>query len=182
MNIKGITVLMILASLTLLTGGCGVEVEDTSLHEKLEPLQPLVGKTYKGVMQSSGSQKQMIDVMKYERALNGQAIRVLHSVNDGEYGGESLIFWDTAQKQITYFYFTSAGYFTRGTYSIKGNQFISHEIVTGTTTDLKEIKSTTELLINGNIEMTSEYLKGTRWESGERILYEESPSAKVIFK
>ena len=38
--------------------------------------------------------KPVVDVQRCELALNGQAVRVLHSIDDGEYGSESLVVWD----------------------------------------------------------------------------------------
>ncbi|MBN2056220.1 hypothetical protein JW905_14945 [bacterium] len=38
------------------------------------------------------------DVSRWERALNGPAIRILHSVNDSYYSGETLLFWDYTRK------------------------------------------------------------------------------------
>jgi hypothetical protein len=53
----------------------------------------LLAKTWKGALKSSEPDKlatanlpearPVVDVMRWERALNGKAIRVLHSINDG---------------------------------------------------------------------------------------------------
>lgn len=178
-SLQGLLVLIVsafVASLTLAQG------ETVTIHEKLKPLQPFIGKTYRGVFKNPKGNKPMIDVMRYERALNGQAIRVLHSVNDGEYGGESIIFWDTTQKQVVYYYFTTAGFFTHGAYTVEGNKFIAQEYVTGSTTDITQVKSISELSPDGKIKMTSSYLKGDVWEPGHEILYEESATSQVIFR
>ena len=36
----------------------------------------------------------MIDILSFERALNGNAVKVIHSVNNGEFGGETMIMWN----------------------------------------------------------------------------------------
>src|SRR6185369_10383278 len=62
--------------------------DQPSLKSHLEPFRPLIEKTWKGAFKNS--KKPTTDVMRWERALNGKAIRVLHSVNDGSYGGETI--------------------------------------------------------------------------------------------
>jgi hypothetical protein len=45
----------------------------------------------------------MFDVSHWERAMNGRAIRMLHSVNDGEYGGDCDVgFRETASLLVLY--------------------------------------------------------------------------------
>jgi len=61
--------------------------EEAKLESHLEPLRPLLDKTWKGPFKRSTPDKPVVDVMRWERALNGKAVRVLHSVNDGNYGG-----------------------------------------------------------------------------------------------
>ena len=62
----------------------------------------------------------MVDLALWERALNGKAVRVLHSINEGMYGGETLITWDAEKKTIVYHYFSTAGVQTRGTMKVEG--------------------------------------------------------------
>lgn len=46
-----------------------------------------------------------VDIQRWELALNGQAVRILHSINDGEYGGESLLVWDRDRRSLVFHYF-----------------------------------------------------------------------------
>src|SRR5215510_11921124 len=84
--------------------------EAPSLDPHLEPLRPLLQKTWKGSFKNSRPDKPTVDVMHWERALNGRAVRVLHSINDGSYGGETLFRWDELKQAVTYHYFTTAGF------------------------------------------------------------------------
>ncbi len=45
------------------------------LDANLEPLRPFLEKTYTGVFKSSTSEKPVVDVLRWERALNGKAVR-----------------------------------------------------------------------------------------------------------
>ena len=100
--------------------------ETGSLIEALEPFRPFLCKTWRGPFKDSKPDKPIIDVARWERALNGKAVRVLHSVNDGSYGGESIVRWDSGSKQITYHYFTTAGFMTSGTMTVTNGDRRAH--------------------------------------------------------
>jgi hypothetical protein len=153
-----------------------------SLIEQLLPFKPLLGKTWKGNIQEPGSQSTMIDVSHWERALNGRAIRVLHSINNGELGGETIIVWDPQKKGLVFFSFTTAGFFTQGTITAENNQFIGHEYVTGDQSGITEVKAIGDILPGGKLRSTAKYFKNGQWVDGHVIDYVEAPGAKVIFK
>ena len=68
--------------------------EINSLSEHLKPFERYIGKTFKGEFSNSTKEKPVFDISRWERILNGMAIKITHSVNDGEYGGVSIITWD----------------------------------------------------------------------------------------
>jgi hypothetical protein len=155
---------------------------DAALAKPLEPLAPLLGKTWKGTFKESTPEKPMHDVARWERALNGQAVRVLHSVNDGMYGGETLIIWDAARNSLVYYYFTTAGFHTTGTLAADGRKFTSREAVSGNAQGITEVESVTELLPDGTMRVTAAYLKDGQKVGGREVVYVEDPAARVIFK
>ena len=69
-------------------------------------------KTFKGEFSNSTPEKPIYDIIYYERVLNGNAIRAVHSVNNGEYGGESIVMWDAEKENLVSWYFTTAGFYT----------------------------------------------------------------------
>lgn len=156
--------------------------EKEKLHKQLEPLRGFLGKTWKGEFAKSTPEKPVIDISRWERALNGNAVRVLHSVNDGQYGGETLIMWDSKKQALVYFYFTTAGFRTSGEMTIKDDKVVSHETVTGAADGITEVRATSELRADGTLHSKSEYLKEGRWVPGHEVHYKESPDAKVVFK
>ena len=153
-----------------------------SLAEPLKPFAPLLGKTWKGEFKNSTPEKPLFDVSRWERALNGKAVRVLHSVNDGIYGGETLITWDAKKNTLAYWYFTTAGFRTEGTMKHEDGQFTAHEIVAGAAGGITEVKSTSKILPDGRLQVTAQYLKDGKWGDGREVIYKEAPEAKVIFK
>ena len=52
--------------------------EKPSLDEHLEPFRSVLGKTWKGHFKNSTPERPQVDVARWERALNGKAIRILH--------------------------------------------------------------------------------------------------------
>ncbi len=174
----------LLASALLLTvahAGDADKPKET-LDPKLEGFRPFIGKTWRGEMAGSTKEKPQVDVSRYERALNGQAIRSVHSINDGAYGGESMIFWDKDKQQVVYYYFTTAGFYTTGTMTLSNGKYVSFEKVTGSADGVTEVKGTGEVRPDGTLVTTSEYLKHGKWIPGHGAIYKEDPKAVVKFK
>ena len=103
--------------------------EDAMLIPPLADFAPFVGRTWTGEFADSTPENPKIDIMQIERALNGRALRILHSINHGDYGGESILYWDTQKEQIVYYYFTTAGFMTQGVTRIEEGRMISVEDV-----------------------------------------------------
>jgi hypothetical protein len=159
-----------------------------ALNEHLEVLRPLLGKTFRGELKSSApvkvgeTAKVSEDIARWERALNGQAVRILHSVNQGAYGGETLITWSKEKNSLVYHYFTTAGYETTGKMTEAGNKFTTLESVTGDADGVTEVKAVTMLRPDGTYAVIAEYLKNGKWEPGHSATYHEDAKAEVVFK
>ncbi len=152
------------------------------VNEHLKPFLPFVGKTWRGEFANATAEKPMVDVSRWELILNGQAIRIMHSVNDGSYGGETIIYWDRDKQQLLFFYFTTAGFYTTGTFTVDGEKLISHELVTGNPNGITEVKAIGELLPDGRMHSKSQYLQNGQWVDGHEIFYKEDATARVVFK
>ncbi len=153
-----------------------------SLNEHLEPFRPFLGKTWKGRLSAPGSEQPQYDVSRWERALNGQAIRILHSVNDGLYGGETLLMWDEGKNSLVFFYFTTANFYTTGTMSYEDGKFISHEKVNRVHNGITEVRAIGEILPDGKMRSSSQYLQNGEWVKGHEIIYEEAADAEIVFR
>jgi hypothetical protein len=156
--------------------------EGEALDTRLEVFRPFLGKTWRGVLGDPAAKKPTIDIARYERALNGTAVKTLHSVNDGSYGGESIIFWDKKKESLVFYYFTTAGFHTTGTMSAEGRSFIAHEFVTGNENGITEVKSTATLGDDGKLRTASQYLRNGEWVPGHTAVYEEASDAVVRFR
>lgn len=179
----GLLVCLLFSSASVAQVSSAQPADDSSrLIPELKFFEPYLGKTFRGEFANSTPEKPVFDVSHWERAMNGRAIRMLHSVNDGEYGGETIVMWDSEKKQIRSWYFTTAGFHTEGSFTIEDNRLISVEKVTGNKNGITEVKATSELHSDGRLSVKSEYLAKGQWVPGHQITYKEAPEAKVVFK
>lgn len=182
MKIQSQTFLIVLMFASIVNAQAKDAPSELPLNEHLQAFQPLIGKTFRGDLTEPNSDKKTIDVSKWERAMNGNAIRNLHSINDGEYGGESIFIWDIKQQKILYWYFTTAGFYTQGTMEIDGPTWSSIEQVTGNKNGITKVKSKSTVLQNGDLQVQSEYFVNDKWTPGHNVLYQPAPGAQVKFK
>jgi hypothetical protein len=162
-----------------ITWAVALVAAEPQLDEHLAPLKPFVGKTWRGEFKRSTSDKPLVDVSQWEVILKGKAVRCRHSVNDGVYGGESIIMWDPEKNSLVAFYFTTAGFFTEGTMELKDGKLYSHEKVRGIDPGVKEVEAVTELT-DGKMRVTARFLQGGKGVDGHEITYTEAPDAKVV--
>jgi hypothetical protein len=180
--IFAVTVSCVCFAGALRAGEAGEAGEAGSLDKELEVFRPYLGKTWKGEFKNSTPDKPMVDVSRWERALNGKAVRVMHSVNDGFYGGESIIRWDAEKKALVFYYFTTAGFMTSGTMTVSGAIFTSEEKVTGGSGGITEVRSTTEIRTDGTMVCKAEYLKDGKATGSREVTYKEDAKAEVKWK
>jgi len=149
---------------------------------RLAPLKAMLGKTWKAALPGAASEKPKFDVQRWELALNGQAVRILHSINDGDYGGEAIFTFDAEKKAIVYTYVTTGGFYTTGTVEAEAGGFKSHEVVHGSATGPSEVEATSRILPDGRLHVKSRYLKDGKWADGHEIFYSVDAKAVVKFK
>ena len=171
-----------LLGITLVAACCSQADELASLDPHLEPFRPLLGKTFRGESKDSKPDKPVVDISSWERALNGKAIRMFHSINDGIYGGETLFVWDETAKTVKYYYFTTAAFMTTGTVTFKDGKILTHESVAGDANGITEVRGTSEISLEGTYRVKTEYLKGGEWGAGREVTYRQHADGKVVFK
>jgi hypothetical protein len=157
-------------------------VTEASLEEHLRPLVHLLGRTFRGTLSERDEEKPIVDVSGWERATNGMVVRNLHSVNDGEYEGETIIHWNRERQALKYFYLTTAGFFTRGTMTVDDGVISTRELVTGNKNGITEVTGKSELQPDGRLRTRSQYLQNGNWVEGHYGTYLPYPSAGVRFR
>ena len=153
---------------------------EQSLSKELHVFRPFLGQWQANFPVKKNSTA-MQDVSQWARALNGTAVRTLHSINEGEYGGESLIFWDKTKQKLVFYYFTTAGFYTQGTIeALPSGGFTAYEFVKGNQEGITQVKSTTHLRDN-KMRVATQYLKNKQWTQPHTRTYIRSEKV-VKFK
>jgi hypothetical protein len=169
-------------TISAITASSLLAADPPSLDPHLESLRPLLEKTLKGQGKATNADKPYTDVTHWERALNGRAIRITHSLNDGAYGGECIVLWGEEKKAVTYFYFTTDTFRTEGTMTVENGKISTHEVVKGTSEGVREVRSTITMNPNGGYTQKSEYLAKGEWKPARETVYKADPDARVVFK
>ncbi len=178
MKKRSVAVLTVFAVAALSVAGA----DKPSLNPHLAPLEPLLGKTWKGAFKNSKPDQPIVDVQRWERALNGEAVRAVHSLNKGVYGGETIFMWDEAKQVVTYHYFSTGGFMTTGTLQVKDGHLVTDEQVTGDAGGITEVRGTSEIQPDGKFHVKTECLKDGHWVPHHEVTYEEDPASEVVFK
>jgi hypothetical protein len=168
--------------LAILTVVFAAGAATAGLDKHLEVFEPYIGKTLEGAFVNGATGESSVDVQRWEATLGGKAIRVVHSLNEGEYGGETIIFWDNKENTVAFYYFTTADFYTHGTMTFELGVFTATEKVEGSADGITEVRSSSRMLEDGRVHLKSEFLKDGEWVPGHEIYYVEAPDAKVIFK
>ena len=174
----------LLGGLFLLLCSAFVAAEPADLHPKLEPLRPYLDQHWQGDLSQPGTEKAVIDRSYWNRALNGNAIKTVHSINNGDYGGESFIFWDESKQSLAYYYFTTAGFYTHGTMQFDANlgQIVAVEKVENNQNGITEVKSYSRIMPDGTMQVKSTYLQNGQWVDGLSATYKKVAQQEIRFK
>jgi hypothetical protein len=174
----------IIASLLLFYSALVSATESLPLHPKLEPLRPYLNQHWQGDLTQPGKAEKVIDRSLWSRALNGQAVKTVHSINDGQYGGESFIFWDESKQSLAYYYFTTAGFYTHGTmeFNTQTGEIIALESVENNQNGITQVKSYSRVMPDGSLETKSSYLQNGNWVDGHSATYLPVAIQDIKFK
>lgn len=152
------------------------------LDAELAVFEPLLATPWRADLAQPG-QRNKIDISLWQRALNGHAIKITHSVDNGSYGGETMLFYDKKQKSLVYYYFTTGGFYTHGTmqYDAKTGEFSALEAVENNADGITHVRSISRLRA-GTLTVTSEYKKNGQWQQGHSAVYHPAPGLVPTFR
>lgn len=145
--------------------------------ESYAPFAPMIGKTWRGT--GTGAEP-VEDIQTWDWAVGGHAVRIVHSVNGGDYGGETLIFRDKDSGDYIFHYFTSGGFHTTGTIRPTApGRFEIDETVHGVD-DLEALRSTGVMGEDGVYRVRSRVEKDGAWIEVGGFDYRQDPTATVV--
>jgi len=107
-RIRLIAALPLLIALTASHGSS----QPSDAAEELDKLAWLVGPPWVGTV--GAGDNAAVDVSVWSWAVGGHALRNVHAVAGGAYGGETLLWWDTEETAYAFVYVTTGGFTTSG--------------------------------------------------------------------
>ncbi len=137
-------------------------------------LADFVGNTYRGEP-TGGSAEAVADIQQWTWAdEDAPTLLIQHSLEDGSYGGDTLVRRDAETGELSYVYKTTAGFTTRGTFAVsKAGVWEAVEDVEGHA-EITKVRSKGHQRSDGALVSTSEYLKNGRWVPGHSFVYTKS--------
>jgi len=141
-------------------------------REAFGSLADFAGRTFQGVAteDSAGS---VTDVQLWLWNEDGKALIVKHRLEDGSYGGDSMITKDAATGKLSSVYKTNAGFSTTGIITLnEDGSWDSTEDVIGTS-NVTKVRSRGHVREDGALISVSEYLLDGEWVPGNSFVYTE---------
>ena len=154
--------------------------EKNDLSYRLRGFEPFIGKYFKGSINNVSKLKSSSEVIYFQRILNGQAIRISHSINHGEFGGETIIAWNDSNNLLESIYFSTGGTIKKSIVEIKDHKVILLEDLINDNS-IKKVKTTYKLLLNGNLEKEIKYYIDKTWRKSHVLIYKNDKNSKLIF-
>lgn len=141
------------------------------------PFEHLIGRSWRGVGTAEAGVE---DVQRWDWAVGGHAVRVVHSVNGGAYAGETLIFRDRDSGAYVFHYFTSGGFHTTGIMRPTGpGAFESEETVHGLD-GFPPLRSTLVMGSDGVNRARTFQQENGQWVEKGGFDYREDPAAAPV--
>ena len=157
-------------------------INGKELSKHLLGLENFIDKKFKGEFYNSTREKPLIDVIHFERILNGEAISISHSVNRGEYGGKYIITWNSDKRKIESYYFSTGGEISVSNVRIIDKEITIEEDFLKNANGIQKVKKIYRLNDDGCLENHIEYLMNNLWVKSHAMNYIQNDSAKIIFQ
>lgn len=149
---------------------------------ELKPLAWLVGAPWVGTV--GEGPEAATDVSVWSWAVGGHALRNVHAVADGAYGGETLLWWDDEAKAYAFVYVTTGGFATQGHLRLTdGGVLEGIEEVSGgaegMAAGVDAVRSTTRRADDGRLIISVSYLRDGLWGAEQERVYTRSAEAEL---
>ena len=148
--------------------------------EHLEALVWLIGPPWVGAVGDGDDAAKDVSVWMW--AVGGHALRNVHAVADGAYGGETLLWWDDEEEAYAFVYVTTGGFTTSGHLrltddgALEGVEDVSGA---GVAAGVEAVRSTTRRGDDGELVVGVSYLRDREWGPVQERVYTRSPEATL---
>ncbi|ESQ74687.1 hypothetical protein ABAC402_13090 [Asticcacaulis sp. AC402] len=145
------------------------------------PLEAWAGKTWRGTGKGPAGGAPINDIQQWQWDLGGHAIRIVHSVNNGAYAGESVLFPAADGDGYVYTYVTTGGFYTTGIIRAGvGKGYVAEETVHGVP-GMGKLRSKGEIGADGVYRVRSSMEKDGQWvETGGFDYVEDATATPVL--
>ena len=166
---------IIIVSIVIIISAVAAFAQDTKskglqmhISDHLKPFLPYVGKVWLGDL-DDGQGNKLVDEAEWFVILSGHGIRHVHKLSNG-YSGETIYYYDKSLDKVVYYYFTNAGFYTKGQVDFVNGNIVTLEKVSGNS-NVTEVKG--ELLVqdDGSFIVNSSYKKDGEWVQGHKSVY-----------
>jgi len=141
----------------------------------LAPLAPLVGAPWQGTFEQDG--QAVTDVSRFEWAMRGHALRNVHTLAGGGYGGETLI-WAEGDS-LRFVYVTSGGFTTSGTGLVRDDGALVVEEAVEGHPEIDRVRSVSYVDAEGHLRTSTEMRRGGVWAPARAVTYVRAPGATL---
>ena len=142
-------------------------------RETFGVLADFAGRTFRGTAQGADADSVVADIQLWVWGEDGRELLIKHALEDGSYGGNTVIFKDPASGKLSYTYQTNAGFSTLGEFTLEDDgSWEAVEEVSGDS-DITKVRSRGHVREDGALVSASEYLTAGEWEAGHSFIYRE---------
>ena len=99
-------------------------------YAPMAPFAPFAGKTFRAEWTDEAGAT-FVDIAKWELILDGRALQSTHRLENNDYGGRTIFFFDEGKKKYVFHYFTTAGFHTLGEADFVDGGLVTEETVEG---------------------------------------------------
>ncbi len=147
------------------------------MNPNLEIFLPYTGKTWKALLNPDQG---LYDTARWEIALKGNVLRILHALSGSVYGGETLLFWDEEAQTLVYTYCTTARFYTHGTAEpMPGGKIFFKEQVVGPAGGVTANEVVLSLDAPNQMHKQVRSLRNGEWSEWRDVIYSEAPGEFV---
>lgn len=139
----------------------------------LSNFEMFIGKKYIGIIENKKNDTIGHEVVKWELALRGHAIKLYQYINETELVGESIIMFDEDNDQFSCWYFSSGGVSRKSKLLYNNKQIIFIEDVSKNKNSITKIRTKYEFIKNDTYEKNIQFLINNVWTKGSNIIYKE---------
>lgn len=142
-----------------------------------DPIRPLIGQTWRG---TGAGPNRATDIMRWDWVVGGHAVQVIHAVNGGVYGGQTLIFPDKDTGRLIFHYFTTGGFHTTGFIEPGPDGSIDIDETVHGLDGIEQQRSRGRFGPDGSYHTRGLRQQGDQWVEFGGFDYVPDPSAQVV--